>query len=281
MKAHALSLSFLLAVLPALSHPVAVPAADAQQQRESWQLPWSNGGGFVHAYRGPVREEFLQCDRGQCPLPAHGGTVPASGTAEGLSSAAEPATPPRQDETAAQGKAGEKAGQPAGKGRRCVQSKGFLPGKNIRQPPPRPSALLLPGRIWQSGQRMLPLCRRPPGNRPAKSGLPPPLPHPDRWQARRLGLCRHRKQPGRAEMQLLLPAQTFRPIPQQRIRLCPSPMKRLPIRRDWILSCRAVWTKAWPGCWPCWSSILPGDMRPMPNTGWARPCPARAGTKRP
>lgn len=133
MKAHALSLSFLLAVLPALSHPVAVPAADAQQQRESWQLPWSNGGGFVHAYRGPVREEFLQCDRGQCPLPAHGGTVPASGTAEGLSSAEEPATPSRQDETAAQGKAEEKAGQPAAKGQEVRTEQGIPPRE--KQPP--------------------------------------------------------------------------------------------------------------------------------------------------
>ena len=69
MKAHALSLSFFLAVLPALSHPVAVPAAEAQQSQESWQLPWSGSSRPVHAYRGPVREEFLQCDQGQCPLP--------------------------------------------------------------------------------------------------------------------------------------------------------------------------------------------------------------------
>ena len=65
MKAHALSLSLLLAVLPALSHPVAIPAADAQRSQESWQLPWSDGDGPVHAYRGPVREEYLQCDQGQ------------------------------------------------------------------------------------------------------------------------------------------------------------------------------------------------------------------------
>ena len=79
MKAHALSLSFFLAVLPALSHPVAVPAAEAQQSQESWQLPWSGSSRPVHAYRGPVREEFLQCDQGQCPLPVHDGAAPADG----------------------------------------------------------------------------------------------------------------------------------------------------------------------------------------------------------
>ena len=72
MKAHALSLSFFLAVL---SHPVAVPAAEAQQSQESWQLPWSGSSRPVHAYRGPVREEFLQCDQGQCPLPVHDGAL--------------------------------------------------------------------------------------------------------------------------------------------------------------------------------------------------------------
>ena len=51
MKAHALSLSFFLAVLPALSHPVAVPAAEAQQSQESWQLPWSGSS------RPVVREQ--------------------------------------------------------------------------------------------------------------------------------------------------------------------------------------------------------------------------------
>ena len=54
MKAHALSLSFFLAVLPALSHPVAVPTADAQQSQESWQLPWSDGSGPVHVVFPPV-----------------------------------------------------------------------------------------------------------------------------------------------------------------------------------------------------------------------------------
>ena len=94
MKAHALSLSLLLAVLPPLSHPVAVPAADVQRSQESWQLPWSDGdSGPVHAYRGPVREEYLQCDHGQCPLPAHGGAVSGSG----LPSAVDPAASSRQE----------------------------------------------------------------------------------------------------------------------------------------------------------------------------------------
>lgn len=117
MKAHALSLSLLLAALPVLSHPVAVPAADAQRSQESWQLPWPDGGsGPVHAYRGPVREEFLQCDRGQCPLPVHDGTAPASGTSEGLSPVAEPAAPSLQEGPVTKGKAEEKTGQPVAKG---------------------------------------------------------------------------------------------------------------------------------------------------------------------
>lgn len=116
MKAHALSLSFFLAVLPALSHPVAVPAADAQQSQESWQLPWSDGSGPVHAYRGPVREEYLQCDQGQCPLPAHEEGAPASSPSEGLSPEVEPAAPARQDAPVAQGKAGEKVNLPVAKG---------------------------------------------------------------------------------------------------------------------------------------------------------------------
>lgn len=147
MKAHALSLSFLLAVLPALSHPVATPAADAQQQRESWQLPWSNGGsGFVHAYRGPVREEFLPCDREQCPLPAHEGTVPASGTDEGLSAAAETATPSRQDEASAQGTAEEKAGQPAAKGQEARTGQGIPPREKR---PPATAATVSPAAAGQ------------------------------------------------------------------------------------------------------------------------------------
>lgn len=113
MKAHALSLSLLLAVLPALSHPVAIPAADAQRSQESWQLPWSDGSGPVHAYRGPVREEYLQCDQGQCPLPVHEGAAPANGMSEGLSPAGKPAAPSRQEGPVAQDKAGKKADQPA------------------------------------------------------------------------------------------------------------------------------------------------------------------------
>lgn len=116
MKAHALSLSFLLAVLPALSHPVAVPAADAQQPQESWQLPWSGSSGPVHAYRGPVREEFLQCDQGQCPLPVHDGAAPAGGTAGGPPLAVGPESSSRQDGAVAQGNAAEATGQPAAKG---------------------------------------------------------------------------------------------------------------------------------------------------------------------
>lgn len=108
MKAHALSLSLLLAVLPALSHPVAIPAVDAQRSQESWQLPWSDGDGPVHAYRGPVREEYLQCDQGQCPLPAHEGGAPASGPSEGLSPEVEPAAPARQDAPVTQADAMEK-----------------------------------------------------------------------------------------------------------------------------------------------------------------------------
>ena len=117
MKAHALSLSLLLAVLPALSHPPAVPAADARQPQESWQLPWAEGGsGPVHSYRGPVREEFLQCERGQCPLPVHEGTAPACGTGGALPPAVAPAASLRQDEPVARGRAGEKKGPPAAKG---------------------------------------------------------------------------------------------------------------------------------------------------------------------
>lgn len=107
MKAHALSLSFFLAVLPALSHPVAVPAADAQQSQESWQLPWSAGSGPVHAYRGPVREEYLQCDQGQCPLPAHEEGASAEGTAGGPPHAVDPGSSSRQNEAAVRDDAAE------------------------------------------------------------------------------------------------------------------------------------------------------------------------------
>lgn len=114
MKAHALSLSLLLAVLPALSHPPAVPAADARQPQESWQLPWAEGGsGPVHSYRGPVREEFLQCERGQCPLPVHEGTAPACRTGGAL--------PP----AVARGRAGEKKGPPAAKGQEAHAEQGI------------------------------------------------------------------------------------------------------------------------------------------------------------
>lgn len=116
MKAHALSLSFFLAVLPALSHPVAVPAADAQQSQESWQLPWSGSSRPVHAYRGPVREEFLQCDQGQCPLPAHEEGASAEGTAGGPSSTVEPGPSSRQNEAAVRDDAAEVTGRPAAKG---------------------------------------------------------------------------------------------------------------------------------------------------------------------
>lgn len=115
MKAHALSLSFFLAVLPALSHPVAVPAADAQQSQESWQLPWSGSSRPVHAYRGPVREEFLQCDQGQCPLPVHDGAAPAGGTAGGPPPAVDPGSSSRQNEAAVRDDAAE-TGRSAAKG---------------------------------------------------------------------------------------------------------------------------------------------------------------------
>lgn len=116
MKAHALSLSFFLAVLPALSHPVAVPAAEAQQSQESWQLPWSGSSRPVHAYRGPVREEFLQCDQGQCPLPVHDGAAPADGTAGGPPPAVEPGPSSRQNEAAVRDDAAEVTGQSVAKG---------------------------------------------------------------------------------------------------------------------------------------------------------------------
>lgn len=126
MKAHALSLSLLLAVLPALSHPPAVPAADARQPQESWQLPWAEGGsGPVHSYRGPVREEFLQCERGQCPLPVHDGTAPACGTGGALPPAVAPAASLRQDEPVARGRAGEKKGPPAAKGQEAHAEQGI------------------------------------------------------------------------------------------------------------------------------------------------------------
>ena len=126
MKAHALSLSLLLAVLPALSHPPAVPAADARQPQESWQLPWAEGGsGPVHSYRGPVREEFLQCERGQCPLPVHEGTAPACGTGGALPPAMAPAASLRQDEPVARGRAGEKKGPPAAKGQEARAEQGI------------------------------------------------------------------------------------------------------------------------------------------------------------
>ena len=126
MKAHALSLSLLLAVLPALSHPPAVPAADAWQPQESWQLPWAEGGsGPVHSYRWPVREEFLQCERGQCPLPVHEGTAPACGTGGALPPAVAPAASLRQDETVARGRAGEKKGPPAAKGQEAHAEQGI------------------------------------------------------------------------------------------------------------------------------------------------------------
>ncbi len=126
MKAHALSLSLLLAVLPALSHPPAVPAADARQPQESWQLPWAEGGsGPVHSYRGPVREEFLQCERGQCPLPVHEGTAPACGTGGALPPAVAPAASLRQDEPVARGRAGEKKGPPAAKGQEAHAEQGI------------------------------------------------------------------------------------------------------------------------------------------------------------
>ena len=107
MKAHALSLSFFLAVLPALSHPVAVPAAEAQQSQESWQLPWSGSSRPVHAYRGPVREEYLQCDQGQCPLPAHEEGASAEGTAGGPPHAVDPGSSSRQNEAAVRDDAAE------------------------------------------------------------------------------------------------------------------------------------------------------------------------------
>ena len=116
MKAHALSLSFFLAVLPALSHPVAVPAAEAQQSQESWQLPWSGSSRPVHAYRGPVREEFLQCDQGQCPLPVHHGAAPADGTAGGPPPAVEPGPSSRQNKAAVRDDAAEVTGQSVAKG---------------------------------------------------------------------------------------------------------------------------------------------------------------------
>ena len=116
MKAHALSLSFFLAVLPALSHPVAVPAAEAQQSQESWQLPWSGSSRPVHAYRGPVREEFLQCDQGQCPLPVHHGAAPADGTAGGPPPAVEPGLSSRQNEVAVRDDAADVTGQSVAKG---------------------------------------------------------------------------------------------------------------------------------------------------------------------
>ena len=117
MKAHALSLSFFLAVLPALSHPVAVPAAEAQQSQESWQLPWSGSSRPVHAYRGPVREEFLQCGQGQCPLPVHDGATSADGsTAGGPPPAVEPGPSSRQNEAAVRDDAAEVTGQSVAKG---------------------------------------------------------------------------------------------------------------------------------------------------------------------
>lgn len=126
MKAHALSLSLLLAVLPALSHPPAVPAADARQPQESWQLPWAEGGsGPVHSYRGPVREEFLQCERGQCPLPVHEGTAPACGIGGALPPAVAPAASLRQDEPVARDRAGEKKGPPAAKGQEAHAEQGI------------------------------------------------------------------------------------------------------------------------------------------------------------
>lgn len=62
MKAHALSLSFFLAVLPALSHPVAVPAAEAQQSQESWQLPWSR------EQQAPYMLTVALCVRSSCSV---------------------------------------------------------------------------------------------------------------------------------------------------------------------------------------------------------------------
>ena len=280
MKAHALSLSLLLAVLPALSHPPAVPAADARQPQESWQRPWAEGGsGPGHSYRGPVREEFLQCERGQCPLPVHEGTAPACGTGGALPPAVAPAASLRQDEPVARAGLGERRARRLQKGRRHMRSKGSRPGQKHHPRPPRPAVPLPPERAWRPGQREIPPRRRPPGIRP-KRGSPPLLsPLPDRRQARCPG-PRRRQSLLRPEMRPLYPAQTARPVTQRGTRPRPSSTKRLPIRRDWSLYCRAVWTKAWPVCRPCWSSILPGRMRPMPNTGWERPCPARAGTKR-
>ena len=126
MKAHALSLSFFLAVLLALSHPVAVPAAEAQQSQESWQLPWSGSSRPVHAYRGPVREEFLQCGQGQCPLPVHDGAASADGsTAGGPPPAVEPGPSSRQNEAAVRDDAAEVTGQSG-----ACRSRKPLPGKN-------------------------------------------------------------------------------------------------------------------------------------------------------
>lgn len=141
MKAHALSLSFLLAVLPVLSHSVAVPAADAQQSQESWQLPWSGSSGPVHAYRGPVREEFLQCDQGQCPLPVHDGAASADGTAGGPPLAMEPGPASRQSEAAVRDDAAEVTGQSAAKGQKK------LAGQESPSPektPPSTAATLSP-----------------------------------------------------------------------------------------------------------------------------------------
>lgn len=71
MKSSAVCLPYLLAVIVVALSWVGL-ATGGEQGRVAWQTPWrEDGGAPVHAYRGPVREEFLQCDQGLCPLPEH------------------------------------------------------------------------------------------------------------------------------------------------------------------------------------------------------------------
>lgn len=69
MRSSAVCLPYLFAVI-VVALPLGGLATGGEQERTAWQTPWrEDGGAPVHAYRGPVREEFLQCDQGLCPLP--------------------------------------------------------------------------------------------------------------------------------------------------------------------------------------------------------------------
>lgn len=69
MRSSAVCLPYLFAVI-VVALSLGGLATGGEQERTAWQPPWrEDGGSPVHAYRGPVREEFLQCDQGLCPLP--------------------------------------------------------------------------------------------------------------------------------------------------------------------------------------------------------------------